>query len=65
MPCSAVKIIGKKAIQNGLEWLLKTVTMNYDIISERVQNDTAEQREQEEKDRRERAKRVRQVREER
>ncbi|KAJ8356424.1 hypothetical protein SKAU_G00192180 [Synaphobranchus kaupii] len=61
VPCS-VKTIGKKAIQSGLEWLLKAVAMDYDIISERVQNDTAEQKEQ---DRRERSERVRQAREER
>ncbi|KAJ8380584.1 hypothetical protein SKAU_G00013630 [Synaphobranchus kaupii] len=64
VPCSAVKASGKKAIQNGLKWLLKTVAMDSDI-SERVQNDTAEQKEQEEKDRRERSERVRQAREER
>ncbi|KAJ8380345.1 hypothetical protein SKAU_G00011230 [Synaphobranchus kaupii] len=31
VPCSAVKAIGKKAIQSGLEWLLKTVAMDSDI----------------------------------
>ncbi|XP_061086443.1 ADP-ribosylation factor-like protein 13B, partial [Conger conger] len=65
VPCSAVKTIGKKAIQSGLQWLLKTVANCYDLISERVQKDTVEQREQEEKERRERAERVRLVREER
>ncbi|KAG5852781.1 hypothetical protein ANANG_G00066210 [Anguilla anguilla] len=57
--------IGKKAIQGGLEWLLKTVGIGYNIINERVQKDTAEQREQEDKYRKERAERVRKIREER
>ncbi|KAJ8364222.1 hypothetical protein SKAU_G00130530 [Synaphobranchus kaupii] len=55
----------KIAIQSGLKWLLKTVAMDYESTSERVQNDTAEQKEQEEKERRERSERVRQAREER
>ncbi|XP_064182925.1 ADP-ribosylation factor-like protein 13B [Anguilla rostrata] len=57
--------IGKKAIQGRLEWLLKTVGIGYNIINERVQKDTAEQREQEDKYRKERAERVRKIREER
>ncbi|XP_035282144.1 ADP-ribosylation factor-like protein 13B [Anguilla anguilla] len=65
VPCSAVMPLGKKAIQGGLEWLLKIVGRGYNHINERVRKDTAEQREQEEEYRRERAERVRKVREER
>lgn len=62
---SAVMTIGRKAIEDGLEWLLESVGTGYDVINDRVQKDTAKQREQEEKHRRERAERVRKVREER
>ncbi|XP_035269649.1 ADP-ribosylation factor-like protein 13B isoform X2 [Anguilla anguilla] len=65
VPCSAVKEIGKKAIKSGLDWLLETVARDYDVISERVQKDTEEQREKEAVERRERAERVRLIREER
>ncbi|XP_035283521.1 ADP-ribosylation factor-like protein 13B [Anguilla anguilla] len=65
VPYSAVMTVGKKAIEDGLEWLLESVGTAYGIINGRVQKDTAKQREQEEKFRRERAERVRKVREER
>ncbi|XP_035240797.1 ADP-ribosylation factor-like protein 13B [Anguilla anguilla] len=65
VPCSAVKKVGKKAIKSGLDWLLKTVARDYDVISERVQKDTEEQREKEAVEMRERVERVRLIREER
>lgn len=54
-----------KSIKNGLNWLLNNIAKDYEIISERVQKDTADQRAQEEQDKKERAERVRRIREER
>lgn len=54
-----------KSIKKGLNWLLSNIAKDYDVITERVQKDTAEQRAQEEQDKKERAERVRQIREER
>ncbi|XP_057186605.1 ADP-ribosylation factor-like protein 13B isoform X4 [Triplophysa rosa] len=67
-PCSAVLGYGKKvdkSIKNGLNWLLNNIAKDYELISERVQKDTADQRAQEEQDKKERAERVRRIREER
>ncbi|XP_048396272.1 ADP-ribosylation factor-like protein 13B isoform X1 [Stegostoma tigrinum] len=67
-PCSATLGHGKKldkAIRKGLGWLLNTVAKDYDILQERVQKDTMEQKAQEEKDKQDRAERVRRIREER
>ncbi|XP_036398083.1 ADP-ribosylation factor-like protein 13B [Megalops cyprinoides] len=65
VPCSVIMARGRKAIESGLKWLLETVALDYEVISKRVQKDTAEQRGKEEVERRGRAERVRQVREER
>ncbi|XP_077402115.1 ADP-ribosylation factor-like protein 13B isoform X2 [Vanacampus margaritifer] len=67
-PCSAVLGYGKKvdkSIKRGLSWLLNNIAKDYEAITERVQNDTAEQRAQEEQDKKERTERVRRIREER
>ncbi|XP_045555563.1 ADP-ribosylation factor-like protein 13B isoform X1 [Salmo salar] len=67
-PCSAVLAYGKKgdkSIKNGLNWLLNNIANDYEAISERVHQDTAEQRAQEEQEKRERQERVRRIREER
>uniref|UniRef100_UPI00398F622A ADP-ribosylation factor-like protein 13B isoform X2 n=1 Tax=Pristiophorus japonicus TaxID=55135 RepID=UPI00398F622A len=67
-PCSAVLGYGKKldkAIRKGLGWLLNTIAKDYDVLQERVQKDTTEQKTQEEQEKRERAERVRRIREER
>ncbi|XP_029600934.1 ADP-ribosylation factor-like protein 13B isoform X3 [Salmo trutta] len=67
-PCSAVLACGKKgdkSIKNGLNWLLNNIAKDYDAISERVHQDTAEQRAQEEQEKKERQERVRRIREER
>ncbi|XP_078415915.1 ADP-ribosylation factor-like protein 13B isoform X1 [Cetorhinus maximus] len=67
-PCSAALGYGKKldkAIRKGLGWLLNTIAKDYDVLQERVQKDTMEQKAQEEKEKRERAERVRRIREER
>ncbi|KAF7689419.1 ADP-ribosylation factor-like protein 13B isoform X1 [Silurus meridionalis] len=67
-PCSAVLGCGKKidkSIRNGLNWLLNNIAKDYEVITERVQRDTAEQRVQEEQDKKERAERVKRIREER
>ncbi|XP_024917892.1 ADP-ribosylation factor-like protein 13B isoform X3 [Cynoglossus semilaevis] len=67
-PCSAVLGYGKKvdkSIKKGLNWLLSNIAKDYEVIAERVQKDTAEQRALEEQDKKERAERVRRIREER
>ncbi|XP_078088672.1 ADP-ribosylation factor-like protein 13B isoform X2 [Mustelus asterias] len=67
-PCSAALGYGKKldkSIRKGLSWLLITIAKDYDVLQERVQKDTMEQKAQEEKEKRERAERVRRIREER
>ncbi|XP_067896704.1 ADP-ribosylation factor-like protein 13B isoform X2 [Heterodontus francisci] len=67
-PCSAALGYGKKldkAIRKGLGWLLNTIAKDYDVLQERVQKDTTEQKAQEEQEKRERAERVRRIREER
>ncbi|XP_067848929.1 ADP-ribosylation factor-like protein 13B isoform X2 [Heptranchias perlo] len=67
-PCSAVLGYGKKldkAIRKGLGWLLTTIAKDYDVLQERVQKDTMEQKVQEEQEKRERAERVRRIREDR
>lgn len=67
-PCSAVLAYGKKgdkSIKNGLNWLLNNIANDYEAISERVHQDTAEQRAQEEQEKKERQERVRRIREER
>uniref|UniRef100_A0A3P8V2A4 ADP-ribosylation factor-like 13b n=1 Tax=Cynoglossus semilaevis TaxID=244447 RepID=A0A3P8V2A4_CYNSE len=66
-PCSAVLGYGKKvdkSIKKGLNWLLSNIAKDYEVIAERVQKDTAEQRALEEQDKKERAERVRRIREE-
>eukprot|EP00062_Callorhinchus_milii_P003197 gi/632940244/ref/XP_007885214.1/ PREDICTED: ADP-ribosylation factor-like protein 13B isoform X2 [Callorhinchus milii] len=65
-PCSATKGFGKrldKAIRKGLGWLLSTIAKDFDVLEERIQKDTAEQKAQEEQEKRERAERVRKIRE--
>ncbi|XP_063080852.1 ADP-ribosylation factor-like protein 13B isoform X3 [Cavia porcellus] len=67
-PCSAVLGYGKKidkSIKKGLYWLLHIIARDFDILSERIQKDTTEQRALEEQEKRERAERVRKLREER
>lgn len=54
-----------KSIKKGLNWLLSNIAKDYEVIAERVQKDTAEQRALEEQDKKERAERVRRIREER
>lgn len=68
VPCAAILGYGKmadKSIKKGLMWLLDTIALEYEIITDRVQKDTAEQRAQEEHYKKERAERVRLIREER
>ncbi|KAM4794690.1 ADP-ribosylation factor-like protein 13B [Rhinophrynus dorsalis] len=68
VPCSAVIRHGKKidkSIKNGLNWLLSVIAKDFEVLHERVQKETAEQRAQEEQDKRERAERVKRLREER
>ncbi|KAM4699339.1 ADP-ribosylation factor-like protein 13B isoform 1-T2 [Discoglossus pictus] len=67
-PCSAVIGRGKKidkAIKNGLNWLLRVIAKDFDLLHERIQKETAEQKAQEEQEKRERAERVKRIREER
>lgn len=54
-----------KSIKKGLKWLLNTISLEYEIIAERVSKDTAEQQAQEEQYKKERAERVRLIRQER
>uniref|UniRef100_H0UYU9 ARF like GTPase 13B n=1 Tax=Cavia porcellus TaxID=10141 RepID=H0UYU9_CAVPO len=59
-PCSAVLGYGKKidkSIKKGLYWLLHIIARDFDILSERIQKDTTEQRALEEQEKRERAER--------
>ncbi|XP_069493299.1 ADP-ribosylation factor-like protein 13B isoform X2 [Ambystoma mexicanum] len=67
-PCSAVIGCGKKidkSIRKGLTWLLQIISKDFDILNERIQRETAEQKSQEEQERQERAERVRMIRLER
>lgn len=67
-PCSAILGSGKKidkSIKKGLYWLLNIIARDFDILNERIQKDTREQRDLEEQEKRERAERVRKLREER
>lgn len=68
-PCTALYSAnnGKKdpAIRRGINWLLDSITEQYNQISERIMQDIAVQREAEAQDRREKAERVRKFREER
>nr|XP_008265309.1 ADP-ribosylation factor-like protein 13B isoform X3 [Oryctolagus cuniculus] len=67
-PCSAVLGYGKKidkSIKKGLFWLLHIIARDFDVLNERIQKDTLEQRALEEQEKRERAERVRKLREER
>ncbi|XP_018596995.1 ADP-ribosylation factor-like protein 13B isoform X2 [Scleropages formosus] len=52
-PCSAVASCGKKAdgpIENGLNWLLRSIGEDYEAIRERVRRDTERQRAHEERE---------------
>ncbi|MEE6468245.1 hypothetical protein FKM82_008228 [Ascaphus truei] len=67
-PCSAVMGRGKKfdkSIRNGLNWLIRVIAKDFEVLHERVQKETGEQKAQEEQEKRERAERVRRLREER
>ncbi|XP_066478288.1 ADP-ribosylation factor-like protein 13B isoform X2 [Tiliqua scincoides] len=67
-PCSAIMGYGKKidkSIKKGLLWLLHNIAKDFDILHERIQKDTTEQKASEEQEKRERAERVRKIREER
>ncbi|KAJ7320392.1 hypothetical protein JRQ81_019903 [Phrynocephalus forsythii] len=67
-PCSAIMGYGKKidkSIKKGLLWLLHIIAKDFDVLHERIQKDTAEQKAAEEQEKRERAERVRKIREER
>uniref|UniRef100_A0A6J0V2V3 ADP-ribosylation factor-like protein 13B isoform X1 n=1 Tax=Pogona vitticeps TaxID=103695 RepID=A0A6J0V2V3_9SAUR len=67
-PCSAIMGYGKKidkSIKKGLLWLLHIIAKDFEVLHERIQKDTTEQKAAEEQEKRERAERVRKIREER
>ena len=66
--CAAILGQGRKldkSIKNGMQWLLHTISDQWEKLDARVNKDIAEQREREKQERKERVEIVRKIREER
>lgn len=65
MDCSAINPVPDKNIKNGIAWIMKYVTSNYDVLLSKVSKDLADIKEVQDQKRADRKERVRLAKEER